>query len=79
MYNILYRGAAMKSSDWLEVMRYLSLVTWLGLTMAVSVWLGWWLGGLAGGTLWPLVGVLAGVGGGFAAAWGTLKKMIPWE
>jgi len=69
----------MKPADWVEILRYLSLVTGIGLTMAVSVWLGWQLGNLAGGNFWPGVGLLAGIGAGFIAVYTMVKKYLPWE
>ncbi len=34
----------MKPADWMEILRYLSLVTGIGLTFIAAVLLGWWLG-----------------------------------
>lgn len=73
----------MKSADWAELLKYLSLVTWVGLIMAASVILGWllgcWLERAYGGLGWTVAGLLLGVAGGGMAVYSTLQKMIPWE
>ena len=73
----------MKPAEWVQILRYFSLVTGLGLTIAAGVWLGWVLGAMLeskfGGIGWLILGLLAGVGGGFSAAYSTLKKFVSWE
>lgn len=67
----------MKSGDWVEVLRYLSMVTGIGLTMVVPIWLGWQLGNLVGGRFWPIAGILVGIGAGFVSVYTMVKKF--WE
>lgn len=73
----------MKPAEWLQILRYFSLITWLGLAIAAGVWLGWqfgaWLQGVFGGIGWLVLGLILGVGGGFATVYSTLKKLISWE
>ena len=73
----------MRRAEWLEMLRYFSLITWIGLVMAVSIFIGWWLGAklevLLGGSGWTILGFVIGVASGGVALWSTLKKMIPWE
>lgn len=73
----------MKSADWVELLKHLSLVTGLGLTMAISVLLGWMLGAWLernfGGLAWTVAGLLLGVAGGGVAVYSMLKNLIPWE
>lgn len=73
----------MKPADWVVILRYLSLVTGLGLTFIAAMLLGWRLGAflqeklLWGG--WFLVGLLTGVFAGIYSAYLLLKKIVPWE
>ncbi|MTI93981.1 MAG: AtpZ/AtpI family protein [Firmicutes bacterium] len=73
----------MKRSEWVEILRYLSLITWVGIVMVVSIYFGWWLGGrLAawlGGSFWTIIGFLLGVAAGGVTLWSTFRKLIPWE
>lgn len=68
----------MKVADWLEILRYLSLVTGIGLTFSVSLLLGWYLGSLLGGA-WLLIGVLAGIFSGILTVYAIFKKFLPEE
>lgn len=68
----------MKPAQWLEIIRYLSLVTGIGLTFCAAVLLGWYLGSALGG-LWMLAGILAGIGAGVLTVYSMLKKFLPWE
>jgi hypothetical protein len=67
----------MKPRDWVEILRYLSLVTGIGLTMVVPVWLGWRLGNLVDGEFWPVAGILVGIGAGAISVYTMVKKF--WE
>lgn len=72
----------MKPADWVEILRYLSLVTGIGLTFSVGVWLGWLLGSALAamwGIGWLAAGLLAGVGAGFIVVYSMLKKFVPRE
>lgn len=68
----------MKPAQWLEVLRYLSLVTGIGVTFCAAVLLGWYLGSLLGG-LWLVPALLAGVGAGVLTVYSLLKKFLPGE
>lgn len=68
----------MKPADWLEILRYLSLVTGIGLTFIVALLIGWYLGSLLGGA-WLLIGILAGVCSGILTVYAILKKTLPRE
>lgn len=68
----------MKPAQWLEILRYLSLVTGIGLTFCAAVLLGWYLGSALGG-LWVVIGILAGIGAGVLTVYSMLKKFRPWE
>jgi len=73
----------MKPADWIVILRYLSLVTGLGLTFIAAVLLGWRLGSflqvklLWGG--WFFVGLLTGIFAGIYSVYLMLKKIVPWE
>lgn len=73
----------MKPAEWVNILRYFSLITGIGLTFSVSVWLGWLLGmsveHRVGGIGWLISGVLLGVAAGFTAVYSMLKKFLPWE
>jgi len=73
----------MKSAGWIEVIRYLSLVTGIGATLTAAIWLGWLLGSNLeqawGGLGWLILGLLLGLAGGIAAVYSMLKKFVPWE
>lgn len=66
----------MKPRDWVEILRYLSLVTGIGLTFVAAVLIGWYAGSILGGA-WVLVGILAGIGSGILAVYAMLKKILP--
>ncbi|MDD2281800.1 MAG: AtpZ/AtpI family protein [Eubacteriales bacterium] len=73
----------MKPADWMEILRYLSLVTGIGLTFIAAVLLGWWLGStlqdLWNWSGWFFVGLLSGVAAGIYAVYYMLKKMVLWK
>lgn len=73
----------MKPAEWIEILRYFSLVTGIGVVFTVSVWLGWLLGSalenLLGGLGWMVAGLLAGVVAGFLAVYSMLTKFLPRE
>lgn len=73
----------MKPADWSELIRYVSLVTGIGLIIATSVWIGWqlgsWMEKCLGGMGWLVLGLLAGIGAGFTAVYSMLKKFVPKE
>lgn len=68
----------MKVADWLVILRYLSLVTGIGLTFVASLLIGWYLGSLLGGA-WVFVGLVAGVFSGIATVYAIFKKILPRE
>ncbi|HPZ91157.1 MAG: hypothetical protein GX090_04040 [Firmicutes bacterium] len=68
----------MKPAQWLEVLRYLSLITGIGVTFCAAVLLGWRLGSALGG-LWVVPGLLAGIGAGVLTVYSLLKKFLPGE
>lgn len=68
----------MKAADWLEILRYLSLVTGIGLTFSVSLLLGWYLGSRLGGA-WLPIGILAGIFSGSLTVYTIFKKFLPRE
>jgi F0F1-type ATP synthase assembly protein I len=71
----------MKSEGWIEIIRYSSLITGIGLTLTAAIWLGWQLGAgleqVFGGFAWLIVGLLVGIGGGFISVYSMLKKFLP--
>jgi energy-converting hydrogenase Eha subunit A len=68
----------MKAADWLAILRYLSLVTGIGLTFVVTLLIGWYLGSLFGGA-WVPVGIVAGICSGIMTVYAMLKKILPRE
>jgi len=73
----------MKPAEWVEILRYLSMVTGIGLIFSAAVWLGWLLGSSLehqfGGVGWLVAGLLVGIAAGFIAIYSTLKKIVRWE
>lgn len=73
----------MKPADWMEILRYLSLVTGIGLTFIAAVLLGWWLGStlqdLWNWSGWFFIGLLTGILAGIFNVYYLLKKTVPWE
>jgi F0F1-type ATP synthase assembly protein I len=73
----------MKPADWLEILRYLSLITGIGLSFIAPVLLGWWLGAFLEARLswggWFIISLLLGVCSGAGNAYFLLKNIIPWE
>ncbi|HCX77963.1 MAG TPA: hypothetical protein DG577_00970 [Firmicutes bacterium] len=73
----------MKPADWIEILRYLSLVSGIGLTFIAAVLLGWWLGStlqdLWNWSGWFFIGLLTGILAGIFNVYYLLKKIVPWE
>ncbi|HBI57010.1 MAG TPA: hypothetical protein DDY38_09305 [Firmicutes bacterium] len=73
----------MKPADWMEILRYLSLVSGIGLTFIAAVLLGWWLGStlqdLWNWSGWFFIGLLTGILAGIFNVYYLLKKIVPWE
>ena len=73
----------MKPADWIVILRYLSLVTGIGLTFIAAVLIGWRLGAFLQAKLlwggWFFVGLLAGIFAGIYSVYSLLKKIVPWE
>ncbi|MDD4658230.1 MAG: AtpZ/AtpI family protein [Eubacteriales bacterium] len=73
----------MKPADWMEILRYLSLVTGIGITFVAAVLIGWWLGSalqnLWNWSGWFIIGLILGIFAGIFNVYLILKKTVPWE
>lgn len=73
----------MKPANWIEILRYLSLVTGIGVTFVAAVLIGGRLGAalqdFGNWDGWFLIGLISGIIAGIYTIYLMLKKMVPWE
>jgi F0F1-type ATP synthase assembly protein I len=77
--KVAKRGQPMKDAGYGELTRYLGLVTQVGLTMLVSIGVGFGIGWfldhkLATGGLFLIIFILLGVGAGFWSVYRLIMK-----
>lgn len=68
----------MEPGEWIKILRYLSLISGVGIVFMAAVLLGWYAGSALGGA-WVVIGIVAGICSGILSVYSMLKKFLPRE